>query len=225
MTETAMLDEGAVSEIEALLAQYNERYSDANRTLLSSRTAEGDTARNLTTDLRLKIATIDNVRALCATVKHLRDGSKQLSHEVEVETRRGDNWERRAKQMGRDVEALENERDGLRGRATELHNRISERNDRIVELQSQLEQLRADLAEEKRLRAELKQIAQIGISEVSSLGTTLKDNALTDFRLRAIQLCKDKAAEWERDGALLRVETPKVKALAAKEIAIDLEQL
>lgn len=48
---------------------------------------------------------------------------------------------------------------------------------------------------------------------------------LDNFRSRAIQLCKDKAAEWERDGALLRVETPKVKALAAKEIAIDLEQL
>lgn len=53
------------------------------------------------------------------------------------------------------------------------------------ELQSQLEQLRVELAEEKRLRSELKQIAQTGIAEVSSVGTALKDIALIDFRSRA----------------------------------------
>lgn len=91
-------------------------------------------------------------------------------------------------------------------------------------LQSQLEQLRAELAEEKRLRAELKQIAQIGISEVSSVGTVLKDNAVIDFRSRAIELCKSKAAAWEESGkygsALMQG-----KASAAKEIVFELEKL
>lgn len=65
-----------------------------------------------------------------------------------------------------------------------------------AELLAQVEQ---ELADEKRLRAELKQIAQIGISEVSSVGAVLKDNAVTNFRSRAIQLCKDKAADLNRE--------------------------
>lgn len=161
---------------------------------------------------------IDSIPALCATVKHLRDGSKQLSHEVEVETRRGDNWERRAKQMGRDVEALENERDGLRGRATELHNRISERNDRIVELQSQLEQLRA---ENQKLKDDLEKESLIADDYAVEM-----DN----FRTRAIQLCKDRAAEWQlnsndyndRDGMKHSLIA---KAAAARELGKELEKL
>lgn len=89
-------------------------------------------------------------------------------------------------------------------------------------------QLRAELAEEKRLRAELKQIAQTGIAEVSSVGAALKDIALIDFRSRAIQFCKDKAAEWwnqqyDAEGqasALLRAQ-----ADTANELAAELEKL
>lgn len=54
-----------------------------------------------------------------------------------------------------------------------------------------IDELQSDLAEEKRLRAELKQIAQIGIAEVSSVGTALKDIAVHDaiehFRARAVR--------------------------------------
>lgn len=60
-----------------------------------------------------------------------------------------------------------------------------------------VKQLRSELADEKRLRAELKQIAQTGIAEVSSVGTTLGEIALRDFRSRAVDLCNQKAAEYE----------------------------
>lgn len=55
----------------------------------------------------------------------------------------------------------------------------------------QIDELQSDLAEEKRLRAELKQIAQIGIAEVSSVGTRLQECAVHDaiehFRARAVR--------------------------------------
>lgn len=65
------------------------------------------------------------------------------------------------------------------------------------DLQSQLEQVTKERDEEKRLRAELKQIAQAGIAEVSSVGTALGEIALTDFRSRAIALCRNKAAKYK----------------------------
>lgn len=68
----------------------------------------------------------------------------------------------------------------------------------IESLQSQLEQLREELAEEKRLRAELKQIAQTGISEVSSVGTAMKEIAVTDFRVSVVELCKQRASEYDQ---------------------------
>ena len=115
---------------------------------------------------------LDQVRALCATVKHLLTELERGSLCEEC-----DQWEYNEDGSCRTFTVC----------GTCWNN-----------AQSQLEQLRAELAEEKRLRSELKQIAQIGISEVSSLGATLKDNALIDFRSRVIQICKDKAADYER---------------------------
>lgn len=66
-----------------------------------------------------------------------------------------------------------------------------------VDLQSRLAQVGQELANEKRLRCELKQIAKAGIGEVSSVGTVMKENAVTDFRTGVINLCKEKAAEWQ----------------------------
>lgn len=94
----------------------------------------------------------------------------------------------------------------------------------------QLEQVTKELAEEKRLRAELKEIAQAGIAEVSSVGTVLKDNALTDFRLRAIQLCRDKADEYAKAAQGYTLDDRFRLCLSSKreaysDAAIGLEQL
>ena len=69
--------------------------------------------------------------------------------------------------------------------------------DEVNELTDQLAAVTQERDEERRLRAELKQIAQTGIQEVSSVGTALKETALIDFRARAVQICKDKASEYE----------------------------
>lgn len=95
------------------------------------------------------------------------------------------------------------------------------------DLQSQLDQITKELAEEKRLRVELKEIAQTGIAEVSSVGTVLRDNALTDFRLRAVQLCRDKVTHAPRcqsrfENLRLPCDCP---ARYYEDLAVELEQL
>lgn len=97
-------------------------------------------------------------------------------------------------------------------------------------LREQLEQVTKELAEEKRLRSELKEIAQTGIAEVSSVGAVLKDNAITDFRARAIALCRDKAAEYEQSAEEFKHDDRlrlclSSKREAYKAMADELEQL
>lgn len=125
-------------------------------------------------------------RALCATVRALRAEMKtqkvellQLSGRGELLTKAHVNFD--------DLDPLE----AVRNEFDRLRNIV------IRDLQSQLEQVTKELNEEKRLRSELKQIAQTGIAEASSVATALGDNAVIDFRSRAIALCRDKAAEVE----------------------------
>lgn len=149
-----------------------------------------------------------DIPALCATVKHLR---------AEVAEYERTDLVPRSRYNAADAEARE---------AREQTKQLAQRAGAEIEsLQSQLEQLREELAEEKRLRAELKQIAQIGISEVSSVGAVLKDNAVIDFRSCAVHLCKDKAAEYERAmrNRQTREAFTKTYADAANEIREALE--
>lgn len=102
--------------------------------------------------------------------------------------------------------------------------------DCIAWLQRQLEQVTKERDEEKRLRAELKQIANAGFDDISSLGTTLKENAVIDFRSRAIALCRDKAVEYRKE--LEHYERGEEEfaqlnsyAAAADVLARELEQL
>lgn len=160
-----------------------------------------------------------DIPALCATVRALRASMKtqkvellQLSGRGELLTKVHVNFD--------DLDPLE----AVRNEFDRLRNVV------IRDLQSQLEQVTKELNEEKRLRAELKQIAQIGIAEVSSVGTVLKDNAIIDFRSRAIALCRDKAAQWEQKAKVMAISdenhsTPAIKARAAHELASELEQL
>lgn len=120
--------------------------------------------------------------------------------------------------VGPDVPVLQERYDKL----------IAQRND----LQSQLEQVTKERDEEKRLRSELKEIAQTGIAEVSSVGSALKDNAITDFRARAIALCRDKATEYKRIADLrtknlndIGAAIEQARADAANDLAVHLEQL
>lgn len=95
-------------------------------------------------------------------------------------------------------------------------------------LKEQLEQVTKERDEEKRLRSELKEIARAGFDDISSLGATLKENAVIDFRSRAIALCRDKADEWQSlfDGDVTGDHDDKTYyARAANELASELEQL
>ena len=96
-------------------------------------------------------------------------------------------------------------------------------------LKDQLATVTQERDEERRLRAELKQIAQTGISEVSSVGAALKDTALIDFRHRAVQLVKRQAEAWlagsRREVSDERSNMMYERCTAARQLAEELEKL
>jgi DNA repair exonuclease SbcCD ATPase subunit len=125
-------------------------------------------------------ASLNDIPALCATVRALRE---RLNEETQYAS------ELRHRLVIAD--GVYNEKGEYTQYAQTAINRATD------QLQSQLEQVTKERDEERRLRAELKQIAHAGFDNISSLGTTLKENAVIDFRSRAIALCREKAAEYE----------------------------
>lgn len=143
----------------------------------------GDDRLEAPLESRRVAITVGQRDALCATVRALRADVLTMQAAYDKAT-----------------SELETENTALREQVAKMREALGvSSTDRERDLESQLEQITKERDEEKRLRAELKQIANAGFDDISSLGTTLKENAVIDFRSRAIALCRDKAVEYRKE--------------------------
>lgn len=216
-TNTPILDDDQIAEIEAEPTRLNSRFET------------------------LVLLTPEKRDALCATVRALRAENERLttvSGEWAGLIDRIRAWSKCADGYPLDEHINNITVDRERLRASRRVHELDNHHNALAcgycagPIKEQLEQMTKELNEEKRLRAELKQISQAGIAEVSSVATALGDNALTDFRIRAVHLCRSKADEWAKqaeEAQALGIQTvadgKASRALAAQMIAAELKRL